>query len=352
MSNRTNSFPSFTPDISETPASTGFKPATLISSSEVNGAIYMNYNFVNSFVNALIEKSSLTDGKEYSYNSTELKTLIEGDIDSWIADAVSNGTLSNLTLKNITNKAYLTATYSSLEIANIFSDFSMVFSSLNATSLVFTANNGDDVGTYSDNAITFETSGGYTSTYGASTISLYDDDGKFNATTTSVTINDDSGKIEIKPDELKMTRGSYSYDAYIDANYIPVFVTKLPIGNTISIDPIPNVAFHNIYSGFTALQGVYTKEFTATSSSEAVALDTDVKNFIKDSGLTIHGITITRLFSSSDDTLNFIQLFVTRSGTLSFNFSFYDVSSASIKTSTSLNYFYTTGTMSVKVICN
>ena len=348
MSNRTNSFPPFTPDISETPASTGFKPATLISSSEVNGAIYMNYNFVNSFVNALIEKSSLTDGKEYSYNSTELKTLIEGDIDSWIADVVSNGTLSKLTLTNVTNTAHLTATYTSLEIENTNKEFS----SLNATSLVFTANSGDDVGTYSDNAITFKTSGGYTSTYGTSTISLYDDDGKFNATTSSVTINDNSGKIEIKPDELKMTRGSYSYDTYIDANHMPVFVAKLSNGNTISINSIPYVATYNIYSGFTALYGVYTKEFTATSSTEAVTLDTAVKNFINDSGLTIHGITITRPFSSSDDTFNFIQLFVTRSGTSSFNFSYYDVSSASMKTSTSLNYFYTTGTMSVKVICN
>ena len=408
MSNRTNSFPIFVPDLSETPSSAGFKPATLISSSEVNGAIYMNYNFVNSFVNALIEKSSLTDSKEYSYKSTELKTLIEGDLDSWIVNAVSNGTLSKVTIANSANNGHLIATWTSIEIEDktrtdyrymatmnsqsfslmrgtskgydmsnalyasynefaIYSDnnsfeanaTSLTItntdkenSSLGATSLVFTTNSGDDVGTYNDHSITFKTSEGNTTTYGESGASIKENDGYATYGAFSLTQHTSSTIYnELNYNNLSFHNGSF-YCNFNFATSYPNLEIGLSNSNRVTIGILPEVAKTNVYSGFGTLNGVYTKEFTATSASEASTLDTNDKNFIENSGLTIHGITITRPFSSSDSTNNFIQLFVTRSNASDIDFSYYDVMSADMKSVTSLNNFYTTGTMSVKVICN
>ena len=89
MSKRTNSFPTFTPSTKTEPPTAGFQPANIILSSQVNGAVYMSYNFVNSFVNALIAGGKLDDSSVYTYDETNLKTLITEDFKSWVKNIIS-----------------------------------------------------------------------------------------------------------------------------------------------------------------------------------------------------------------------------------------------------------------------
>lgn len=89
MSKRTNSFPTFTPSTKTNPPTAGFQPANIILSSEINGAVYMSYNFVNSFVNALIAGGKLDDSSIYTYDDTRLGTLITEDFKSWVKNIIS-----------------------------------------------------------------------------------------------------------------------------------------------------------------------------------------------------------------------------------------------------------------------
>lgn len=102
MSKRTNSFPTFTPSTKTNPPTAGFQPANIILSSEVNGAVYMSYNFVNSFVNALIAGGNLDDSSVYAYDETNLKTLITDDFKSWVKNIISQ-TPTFTTVKCSTN---------------------------------------------------------------------------------------------------------------------------------------------------------------------------------------------------------------------------------------------------------
>lgn len=90
MSKRTNSFPTFTPSTKTEPPTSGFQPANIILSSQVNGAVYMSYNFVNSFVNALIEGGKNDDSSIYTYDASNLKTLIKEDVSSWVWNIITN----------------------------------------------------------------------------------------------------------------------------------------------------------------------------------------------------------------------------------------------------------------------
>lgn len=90
MSKRTNSFPTFKPTDMQLPPSDGFQPATIIMANQINSSNYMSYNFVNSFVNALIEGGGNDDSSIYTYDATNLKTLIKEDISSWVWNIITN----------------------------------------------------------------------------------------------------------------------------------------------------------------------------------------------------------------------------------------------------------------------
>lgn len=371
---RKNSFPAFKPTSKANPPSTGFVPAATIKSSEINTAVYMSYNFVNSFVNALIANGQSTDENAYVYDATNLSTLIRSDMLGWMINTVEEVTFSGIIIGNKTNKFisiepdnveykdtsdtsynYITWWYpkyfalektdktnkvksaSQLDSDKLtFDDKNGDTSELTYAHLAFSANSNDDTGTYTDHSISYHTSDGYTSTYG----------------TSNITLNDDSGKIEISTTGVKVTSGNYSYNAYTDSNYKPVFVAKLSNSNTVSINPIPSIAFTNIYSGFTSLQGVYTKEFTYTSASAADSADNDIINFINNSGLTVLGITVHRYFSSIDGYLDTPVFAVKQATTFVFAYMSYVANTGINWYVTSLKTLYSSGTMTIKVLCN
>lgn len=117
MSKRTNSFPTFTPSTKTKPPTSGFQPANLILSSQVNGAVYMSYNFVNSFVNALIDMGSLDDSAIYSYTDTNLATKITADFNGWFNNRINS---YNFTKIEISEQAddYAELTITGLSISN------------------------------------------------------------------------------------------------------------------------------------------------------------------------------------------------------------------------------------------
>lgn len=371
---RKNSFPTFKPTSKANPPVAGFVPAATIKSSEINTAVYMSYNFVNSFVNALIANGQSTDENAYVYDATNLSTLIKSDMLGWMINTVQEVTFSGIIIGNKTNKFisiepdnveykdtsdtsynYITWMYpkyfaiektdktnkvkSASELYSnklTFDDKDGDTSELTYAHLVFSTNSNDDVGTYTDSSISFHTSEGYTSTYG----------------TSSITLNDSDGKMEITTTGIKTTAGLFSYNAYVDANNKPVFVSKLSNGNTVSINPVPAVAFNNIYSGFTALQGVYTKDFTYTSASAADNADNDIIDFINSSGLTVLGITVHRYFSSIGGYQDTPVFPVKQATTFIFTYMSYVANSGVNWYVTSLKTLYSSGTMTIKVLCN
>lgn len=84
MAKRSNAIPTFNPSSKEFPPENGFQPASIISSSQMNGLNYISYNFTNSFINALINNSGLTDGKVYAYTDTDWATKIAEDLGGFL----------------------------------------------------------------------------------------------------------------------------------------------------------------------------------------------------------------------------------------------------------------------------
>lgn len=372
---RKNSFPTFKPTSKANPPVAGFVPAATIKSSEINTAVYMSYNFVNSFVNALIANGQSTDENAYVYDATNLSTLIKSDMLGWMINTVQEVTFSGIIIGNKTNKfisiepdnveykdtsdtsynytTWMYPKYFAIEktdktnkvksASELYSD-KLTFddkdgdtSELTYAHLVFSTNNNDDTGTYTGSSISFHTSEGYTSTYG----------------TSGITLNDSDGKMEITTTGIKTTAGLFSYNAYVDANNKPTFVSKLSNGNTVSINPVPAVAFNNIYSGFTALNGVYTKEFTYTSATKDNA-DSEVSNFIISSGLTVITIVAKRYVSSGEYYID-TPVFAYRGGTSMVSYvAMFKNSDGSVSWSpTTLAFLYGSGgNMIIKVLCN
>lgn len=99
MAKRSNAIPTFNPSSKEVPPENGFQPASLISSSQMNGLNYISYNFTNSFINALINHSGLTDDKVYAYTDTDWATKIGEDLKGVIWSTISkNPTFSSITI--------------------------------------------------------------------------------------------------------------------------------------------------------------------------------------------------------------------------------------------------------------
>jgi hypothetical protein len=117
MSKRTNSFPTFTPSTKTEPPTAGFQPANIILSSQVNGAVYMSYNFVNSFVNALIDMGSLDDSAIYSYADTNLATKIEADFNGWFNNRINSYNFTKIEISEQVDD-YAELTINGLSISN------------------------------------------------------------------------------------------------------------------------------------------------------------------------------------------------------------------------------------------
>lgn len=109
MSNRTNAYFTFNPTSMINPPTNGFVAGNFIHANEVNGISYASFNFVNSFINSLVSNSKLEDGETYTYNGTNLSTLISEDINSWIDYRIESVEHSTMTFKyNTTNTTSLT----------------------------------------------------------------------------------------------------------------------------------------------------------------------------------------------------------------------------------------------------
>lgn len=109
---RTNSFPTFKPTSMQIPPEDGFKPASLILSDEINCVNYMNYNFVHSFIDALIKGGNTSDSDVYTYNATNLKELITTDLTNWVHNIIGyTPTFTTVTVSSGNNTADLGSTY-------------------------------------------------------------------------------------------------------------------------------------------------------------------------------------------------------------------------------------------------
>ena len=100
MATRTNTYFTFVPTSTSEPPENGFASGTQIISAQVNGVTYGAYNFVNSFVNALIENGHSTDGAIYEWKGSNLSSLIKGDIEGWIDYRINNIDHTKITFTN------------------------------------------------------------------------------------------------------------------------------------------------------------------------------------------------------------------------------------------------------------
>lgn len=117
MSKRTNSFPTFKPTDMQLPPSDGFQPATIIIANQINSSNYMSYNFVNSFVNALIDMGSLNDSAIYSYTDTNLTTKITADFNSWFNNRIESYNFTKIEISEQVDD-YAKLTITGLSISN------------------------------------------------------------------------------------------------------------------------------------------------------------------------------------------------------------------------------------------